>query len=76
MHNGLCNLLHMNTNIELNPELLAKAKKISGLRTKKAVVNHALAEFVQRAEQRKITALFGTVEYDPKYDYKRERARQ
>ncbi|MBC8327087.1 MAG: type II toxin-antitoxin system VapB family antitoxin [Verrucomicrobia subdivision 3 bacterium] len=66
----------MNTNIELNSELLAKAKKISGLRTKKDVVNHALAEFVQREEQRKITGLFGTVEYDPDYDYKRERQRK
>ncbi len=66
----------MNTNIELHPKILAKATKLSGLRTKKAVVNHALAEFVQRAEQKEITRLFGTVEYDPKYDYKRERSRK
>ena len=39
-------------------------------RTKKATVNEALAEYVQRRKQQKILKLFGRVDYDPTYDHK------
>ena len=63
----------MGTNIDLDNELLGKAQEFSGLRTKKDVVHHALAEYVRREEQRKVILLFGTIEYEPDYNYKRER---
>ena len=44
--------------------------------SKKATVNLALTEFVQRRQQRNILGLFGTVEFDPKFDYKTERAKR
>jgi hypothetical protein len=39
-------------------------------------VNEALAESIQRREQQEILSLFGTIDYDPAYDYKRERRRR
>ena len=46
---------------------------MSGLRTKKAVVTQALMEFIQKRQQSKVLALFGTVQYDADYDYKAQR---
>lgn len=63
----------MATNIELNEGLLAKAMKLGGMKTKKEAVNEALAEYVQRREQLKITELFGKVEFDEASDYKAQR---
>ena len=47
--------------------------KLGGMRTKKDAVNEALAEYVQRREQLKITELFGKVEFDEAFDYKEQR---
>ena len=43
--------------------------------TKKATVNKALREFLARREQRNLLELFGTLDWDEDYDYKRERTR-
>ena len=64
----------MATNIELNETLLTKAMKLGGMTTKKEAVNEALAEYVQRREQLKITEMFGKVEFDSAFDYKKQRA--
>ena len=69
----MCEASHMATNIELNESLLTKAMKLGGMRTKKDAVNEALAEYVQRREQLKITELFGKVEFDEAFDYKEQR---
>ena len=69
----LCETSHMATNIELNENLLSKAMKLGGMRTKKEAVNQALSEYVQRREQLKVLDFFGTVELDPDYDYKKQR---
>ncbi len=36
----------------------------------------ALDECIQRREQQDILPLFGTIDYDRNYDYKRERTRK
>jgi hypothetical protein len=33
-------------------------------------VNQALAEYVRARKQRKILEIFGTIDFDPSYDYK------
>jgi hypothetical protein len=38
-------------------------------------VTEALREYIARRRQAQITGLFGTVEYDPTYDYKKQRRR-
>ncbi|MDM7997952.1 MAG: type II toxin-antitoxin system VapB family antitoxin [Acidobacteriota bacterium] len=65
----------MATNLSLDPELLEKALEVSGEKTKKAAVTKALQEFISRREQRRILELFGTLEWNEKYNYKKERSR-
>ncbi len=63
------------THLAIDQELLAEALEIGQLPTKKATVNEALLEFIQRRKQLRILELFGTIEYDPGYDYRQDRAR-
>ena len=63
----------MATNLAIDNTLLKTAQSIANLKTKKDTVNLALKEFIQRREQAKIIDLFGTVEYDESYDYKKQR---
>ena len=60
----------MATNLEIDNKLIQEALKFGGHRTKRAVVEVALQEYVQRRQQLKITELFGTIEYENDYDYK------
>ena len=69
----MCRIVHMPTNIELNEDLLAKAMKLGGSRTKKTAVNEALAEYVQRREQQSVIELFGKIDLDETFDYKQQR---
>jgi hypothetical protein len=39
-------------------------------------VSAALAEYVKRRKQLRIVEVFGTVDFDPNYDYKAERRRK
>jgi Bacterial antitoxin of type II TA system, VapB len=63
----------MPTNLALDDRLIEEAKKLGHHRTKKEAVNAALDEYVQRRKQLEIISLFGTIDYDENYDYKRER---
>lgn len=63
----------MPTNLALDDRLIEEARKLGHHRTKKETVNAALNEYVKRRKQQNILSLFGTIEYDKAYDYKRER---
>jgi Arc/MetJ family transcription regulator len=63
----------MPTNLAIDDRLIKEARKLGHHRTKKDTVNAALDEYIQRRRQLDILQLFGTSEYDPAYDYKRER---
>jgi hypothetical protein len=63
----------MATNLAIDDKLLEEARIVGKHATKKAVVNEALAEYIQRRKQAEIIGLFHSVEYDPDYDYKTER---
>jgi hypothetical protein len=63
----------MATNLAIDDRLLKEAQRIGGHRTKKATATEALQEYIQHRKQAKIVSLFGTVEFDPKYDYKKQR---
>ncbi|RZB36247.1 MAG: hypothetical protein SRB2_02327 [Desulfobacteraceae bacterium Eth-SRB2] len=65
----------MATNLAIDDKLLHKALEISGLKTKKDTVNLALKEFVDRRKQLEIINIFGKMDPDPDYDYKRGRTR-
>lgn len=65
----------MATNLSIDPELIERALTISGERTKKAAVTKALIEFISRREQKRMLELFGKLEWDSQFDYKKERTR-
>ena len=63
----------MPSNLAIDDDLLNLAKKIGKHKTKRAVVNEALKEYIQRRKQLEITKLFGKVEFENDYDYKTQR---
>jgi len=65
----------MSTNLAIDDHLLVEALKIGHLRTKKDTVNLALKEFINRRRQIEIVGLFGKMEPDLDYDYKKGRNR-
>ncbi len=65
----------MATNLAIDPKLLEKALVVSGEKTKKAAVTKALEEFIARREQKRLLDLFGKLEWNPDFDYKKERSR-
>lgn len=66
----------MPTNLDIDDRLLAQAQKLGRQRTKKATVNAALEEYIRRRKQAALLGLFGTIDYAPAYDYKRERRKK
>ncbi len=65
----------MATNLQIDDKLIQKAVKLGGHKTKKNAVTAALEDYVNHLEQRKILSLFGGVDFDADYDYKKQRAR-
>jgi Arc/MetJ family transcription regulator len=61
------------TNLAIDDSLILEAQKVGGHVSKKAAVSHALMEYIQRRRQLEVLELFGTVDYDPDYDYKQQR---
>ena len=65
----------MATNLQIDDKLITKAVKLGGHHTKKAAVTQALTEYIHHIEQEHILSLFGSVEFDPKHNYKKQRAK-
>lgn len=68
--------MNLATNLQIDDKLIRKAVRLGKHRTKKAAVTQALVEYIQHLEQVKIGRLFGSIEYDSTYDYKKQRARR
>ena len=66
----------MATNLALDEKLLEEALRIGGKATKKDTVTEALQEYIGRRKQARVVDLFGTIDYDPKHDYKKQRRRR
>jgi Arc/MetJ family transcription regulator len=65
----------MPTNLTLDDDLIEEARAIGQHKTKKEAVIIALQEYIARRKQLGVLELFGTIDYDPGYDYKAERQR-
>jgi hypothetical protein len=63
----------MATNLAISTSLIEEARNIGGHRTKRETVTYALQEYIDRRKQQKITRLFNTIDYDPQYNYKKQR---
>ena len=71
----MCKFLHMATNLAIDDALLDEALRVGGHKTKKDTVNEALAEYIQHRKQAKVVDLFGKIDFDPTYQYKKQRRR-
>lgn len=65
----------MATNLQLDDRLIREAVALGKHRTKKAAVTQALTDYIRHLRQKRILSVFGTVDFDPEYDYKKQRAR-
>jgi len=66
----------MATNLALDPDLIERALKVIGAKTKKVAVTRALEEFITRRSQKRLVDLMGKLEWDESFDYKAERSRR
>jgi Arc/MetJ family transcription regulator len=62
----------MRTNIEIDDQLMEEAQRLSGLKTKKAVIHEGLQALIRQKKRRKILDLAGKVEWVGNLDEMRE----
>jgi len=56
----------MRTNIEIDDQLIARAQKLTKIKTKKVLVDNALRLYVTVESQKKLLELWGNVKVDDK----------
>ena len=66
----------MATNLNIDPKLIEHVLKLSGERTKKAAVTKALQDYIARQRRRSLLDLVGKLDWDPSYNYKKDRSRR
>jgi hypothetical protein len=64
----------MQITLNLNDDLLQEAMKLSPDMTIETAIENALQTYLKQQKRMKIIDLFGTIDYDPDYDYKQQRA--
>ena len=65
----------MATNLAIDDDLLLEAQEIGQQPTKKSTVTEALEEYIDRRKRLKALDMFGKLELDSNYDYKKDRKR-
>ena len=65
----------MATNLALDDKLITQAQKVGHHKTKKEAVTAALKEYISLKKQLEIIDLFGTVNFDKDFNYKKARKR-
>ena len=65
----------MATNLALDDRLIKEAQRLGGHKSKKAAVTAALDEYIRRRKQTQIIRLFGTIDFDSKYNHIANRLR-
>ncbi len=65
----------MATNLAIDDKLIIKAQKIGHHKTKKEAVTTALKEYIAHKKQLEVLDLFGSIEFDKTFDYKKARKR-
>ena len=60
----------MRTNIVLDDDLIEEASRITGIKTKKALVQEALRLLIEVKRRRPLRELRGKIKFAPGYDYK------
>ncbi len=62
----------MRTNIVIADDLMAEAKKVSGLNTKKEIIEKALETFIKMQKQMQVKNLKGQIAWEGDLDQMRE----
>jgi Arc/MetJ family transcription regulator len=65
----------MATNLALDDKLIIQAQKVGRHKTKKEAVTAALKEYISSRKQSEIIDLFGTIDFDTDFNYKKARKR-
>lgn len=52
------------TNVVLDEQLLSRGKKLTGIKTTKGLLEHALKELIRRQNQKRILELKGKVKWE------------
>ena len=63
----------MPTNLAIDDKLIEEAVEIGKHKTKKAAVTEALQEYILKRKQTMVREVFGNIEYDASYNYKKQR---
>jgi hypothetical protein len=63
----------MATNLAIDDRLIEEARRVGKHKTKKEAVTAALDEYIRWRKQLDILDHFGTIDFDPEYDYKKMR---
>lgn len=63
----------MATNLAIEDRLIEEARRVGKHKTKKEAVTAALDEYIRWRRQLEILDHFGTIDFDPEYDYKKMR---
>lgn len=63
----------MATNLDLDDKLIETARKLGGHKTRREAVTRALQEYVRWLRQQNILKELGQIDYEPGYDYKKQR---
>jgi Arc/MetJ family transcription regulator len=52
------------TNVVLDDKLVVDCQKVTGIKTRRALVNHALQELLRHERQKKVLELKGTIRWE------------
>jgi len=52
------------TNVVLDDQLVEQCQKLTGIRTRRALIDHALRELLRHGRQRRLLKLKGTVQWE------------
>ena len=65
----------MATNLALDDRLINEALKAGHHKSKKEAVTEALHKYIKSLKQQDIFSVFGKINFDKEYDYKKARSR-
>jgi len=66
----------MRTNIVLDDELVDEARRLTGIRTKRELVNEALRTLIRVRRRKSLLDLAGKITFAPGYDHRALRAEE
>ncbi len=69
----MCKRWRMRTNVVLDDELVEEARKLTGIKTKRELVNEALRVLIATRRRKSLLEIMGKIEFAPGYDYKEHR---